>query len=235
MKHSSAIQMLRLSELIAKGSEHALERILRNPGVFKDLLEAAEMREGDNRFHGQSRWEIRKALGLSKYPAPEVFQISVDVNPSVSIEDLIGLGKYQYVSAAMQESIKNNLFARAEKSGKVKISILHFDRDIISYNSGHEMLEEVDPTTIEKEMQIINCIPFSPKYRPLNIDELLAVGSQKPEIQKKFPLVAYGLFSGQANVALDDSGPRPEHRRLVEYNFDCNAFYDFYRILAVET
>jgi len=235
MRQSSAIQMIRLSEIIAGGSEHALERLLRNPGILKDILEAAEMRDGDNRFYGEARWQIRKALSLAKYPAPEVFQVSVEVNPSIGLEELVDLGKYQNVSVGIQQVIKTKVLARAENPGKVKVSVLYFDRDIISFYSDHEMIDrEVDQTTIEVEIETLNRSQFGRRFRPLNVDELLAVGSQKPDLQKKYPLIAYGLFSNGANIALDDSGPRPDYRRLVEYDLTRNTFYEFYRILAVE-
>jgi hypothetical protein len=109
------------------------------------------------------RDEFRKLLGLS----PKTLRIVVDY--SLSLEQMIAAGKYDWSNS----DITAKRFP-LKGSGKVELEpkLFYFGRDMSSDNVIAEMDKE--------------------GFRPCTIEELLAIGEQHPELQRKFPLVALG-------------------------------------------
>ncbi len=113
-----------------------------------------------------------------------IYEILVD--HTLSLRELITLGNYDWVN----ENITEKNFPR-EGSGKVslKAELLHFGRNISSEN-------------VITEMKKLG-------YRPATIWELLAFGTQNPELQRQFPIVALGsicVLSGYRLVPLLHGG-----------------------------
>jgi hypothetical protein len=237
MKVATADQALAISYIFSKASSHALRRLLEEgEGLLLDLIEAAEKRPGDKYLAETSRWSFRESMRLPRYPSPRIFEVSVDVDPMVAPAIMLEKGDYGYVPEGLREAVINGTLNRSRNQGRVKISVLHFDRNLAAHGESG--------LTIEEEMEAINNLPVAPRYRPLTIDEVLALGAQKPELQKKFPMVAYGLFreykdhhdyDRRTNIALDKNpANKPNTRRLSEYELSQSCCYSFYRILAVE-
>lgn len=128
-----------------------------------------------NGLSGVDRDEVRKLFGLS----PKTLRIVVDY--SLSLEQMITAGKYDWSNS----DITAKRFP-LKGSGKVELEpkLFYFGRDMSSDNVIAEMDKE--------------------GFRPCTIEELLAIGEQHPELQRKFPLVALGSvaeFNGSRNVA----------------------------------
>ena len=109
------------------------------------------------------RDEFRKLLGLS----PKTLRIVVDY--SLLLEQMIAAGKYDWSNS----DITAKRFP-LKGSGKVELEpkLFYFGQDM----SSEKVIAEMD-----KE-----------GFRPCTIEELLAIGEQHPELQRKFPLVALG-------------------------------------------
>lgn len=186
--------------------------VLSQQGVTKEGLDAmietglfSDLCEASlNGLSGVDRDEVRKLYGLS----PKTLRIVVDY--SLSLEQMIAAGKYDWKNddiTAKRFPLKGN--------GKVELEpkLFYFGRDMSSDNVIAEMDKE--------------------GFRPCTIEELLAIGEQHPELQRKFPLVALGSVSeinGDHDVAYlhrDDSG------RYTNLDWFDSDWDDFDRFPAV--
>jgi hypothetical protein len=157
--------------------------VLSQQGVTKEGLDAmietglfSDLCEASlNGLSGVDRDEVRKLFGLS----PKTLRIVVDY--SLSLEQMITAGKYDWSNS----DITAKRFP-LKGSGKVELEpkLFYFGRDMSSDNVIAEMDKE--------------------GFRPCTIEELLAIGEQHPELQRKFPLVALGSVAkvnGNRHVA----------------------------------
>jgi hypothetical protein len=99
----------------------------------------------------------------------DVFRVSV--NYDLSVEEMIKAGKYD--QSSYEITSKNFPSSRTGTSEGV-IQLVRFD----GFMESKEVLRELE----DREL------------RPANLPELLALGAQHPYLQRKFPIVALGLF-----------------------------------------
>lgn len=111
-----------------------------------------------------NREKIRVALELEA--SLLVCKIVVDYN--ISLAEMIKAGRYNWVN---NDISAENFPIQREGKEVLEITLLPFNRRINSY----EAIEEMNKI-----------------YRPAILPELLAVGSQHPDFQRQFPIVALG-------------------------------------------
>ena len=107
---------------------------------------------------------FRQAIGLVPL---NVFNLTVDFNRSV--EDGIKAGKYDWKS----DGITSEHFSSQETGmAEVAVELFHFSKDM-------------ETEGVLKEME-------KKGYRPATLKELLAFGEKYPDLQRKFPIIAFG-------------------------------------------
>ena len=102
----------------------------------------------------------------------KVDTLSITVDYDKNIYSAIGEGNYDEVLY-----FGDLMYYRPQKSGKatIKVGLIHFDSDLTT----KEILDKIDKMG----------------YQPAELFELLAVGAQYPELQRKFWIVALGRTS----------------------------------------
>lgn len=186
--------------------------VLSQQGVTKEGLDAmietglfSDLCEASlNGLSGVDRDEVRKLYGLS----PKTLRIVVDYG--LSLEQMIAAGKYDW----SYSEITAKRFP-LKGIGKVELEpkLFYFGREM----SSDDVIAEMD-----KE-----------GFRPCTIEELLAIGEQHPELQRKFPLVALGSVSeinGDRDVAYLHSDGSGRYPNLVWFD---GGWDDFDRFPAV--
>lgn len=138
------------------------------------------------------------------------FNITVDY--SHSLEEMIKSGGYDYINSYI---IEKNFSLNGRGIHKFSAVIFHFENVSMS------------PDAIIVEMN-------KRGYRPAKIEELLAVGKNHPNIQRKFPIVAMGSIWKRTLVRRRVSylGGSDENRILSIYRFNV-GWRSVYRFLAV--
>lgn len=107
----------------------------------------------------------------NKVQIEEVIDITINIDYTKTINELIKDGKYNWVNSGVTAenfSISPEMTEKKEVSAK----LFHFNRDI----SSEDVISEMDKVG----------------YRPANLTELLSWGILFPELQKQFPIVALG-------------------------------------------
>lgn len=183
--------------------------VLSQQGVTKEGLDAmietglfSDLCEASlNGLSGVDRDEVRKLFGLS----PKTLRIVVDY--SLSLEQMIAAGKYDWSNS----DITAKRFP-LKGSGKVELEpkLFYFGRDMSSDNVIAEMDKE--------------------GFRPCTIEELLAIGEQHPELQRKFPLVALGSVAeidGNRSVACHGRFDSRRGLSLDWFDVDWDGVYRF--------
>lgn len=112
--------------------------------------------------------ELRKKIGklLTEVVRP-VFKVVVDY--SCSLAEMISAGHYNWTH---NDITTEHFPVQGEGKQEIEITLFHFGKTTTS----EEVLAEM-----EKQ-----------GYRPATIEELLALGASQPELQKQFPIVAFG-------------------------------------------
>lgn len=125
---------------------------------------------------GATRENFWKPLSKNEGLARRVVKLVNDrptydvvVNYNRSLAEMVNVGQYDWVNANIN---KKNFPIVGEGEHKVSVTLFHFNRYIES--------EEV-VTEMEKE-----------GYRHAKIEELLALGETRPDLQREFPIIALG-------------------------------------------
>jgi len=110
---------------------------------------------------------LRDEVKIVAKAAESVFSIVVDY--SLSLAEMVKAGKYDWVN---DDITAKHFPAKGEGKKELAIELIHFNRR----TSSEEALQEMDKQG----------------FRPATIEELLALGSAYPELQRKFPIAALG-------------------------------------------
>jgi len=97
----------------------------------------------------------------------DIYKVVVDY--AMSLPDMIAAGRYDWTN---RDITAENFPFSGEGQKKVDLELIHLNRDA----STKEVLEELDRRDL----------------RPGTIEELLALGAKYLELQKKFPIIAFG-------------------------------------------
>ncbi len=148
------------------GAVYSSESNLVELRLIQEIIQ--QVRDGRlTKDHLRSLIKHRNPFDQKTKPAHRQGGFSVNINYDLSVESLVINGKYDW----KDDNITNENFPTARK-GEVDLvlELVHFNEVLTS----EEVLEVLD------EMG----------YRPAELYELLAVGAQYPEEQKKNPIVA---------------------------------------------
>lgn len=161
------------------------------------------------------RNDIRITLGLDEWPEPTYFDVTVKVNRDLTMRKVALLTGCETQPA---EHILDRSFLGALEE-VVKVSIFHFGK-------GRQMHHD----EVTQELHAYG-------FRPVLLEELLALSAQHPQLQTRFPIAGVGCNEGIYHFWMIDcpvvSGREPRKRR-VGGNFSSNdPIYDFYRVAAV--
>lgn len=139
-------------------------------------------------------------------PAGNLYPVSVDYGRSVA--DGILAGQYDWVNVGI---VAPHFPTKKSGMHEVKIELIHFDREI----STEDALSEIDTRG----------------YRPADLHELLAFGSEHSEIQWEFPIVALGSVwqarDGNRLAPYLDRDDRVRGLDLGWVKYDWLGFYRF--------
>lgn len=177
-------------------------------GIVRDIVEGIRSRGC------LVRSQIRPALGLDKWPEPTHFDVMVRVNRKLNLRGAAWLTGCETQPA---EHIPDRSFLGALEED-VNLTIFHFGKGRQMHH--HETLEELKAYG----------------YRPVLVEELLALSAQHPHLQTKFPIAGVGCNEGKHHFWMIDcpalvKGPR---KRRVDGHFsNSGTIYDFYRVAAV--
>lgn len=100
--------------------------------------------------------------------ARNIYRVFVDC--TMSLADMITLGKYDWVNP---DITAEHFPTTGTGKKQVTVELLHFNRH---FKNGDEVLAEIDELG----------------YRPAKIEELLVLGAVQPELQRQFPIAAFG-------------------------------------------
>ncbi len=175
-------------------------------GIIPDII------AGKRRRGYFVRGEVRQALGLDEWPEPTYFDVIVKVNRSLTLRDSLIITGCEI----QPENIPDRSFAGPPEEN-VTVTIFHFGK-------GRQMEHE----EVFEELRAYG-------YRPVLVEEILALSAQKPHLQSKFPIAGVGCNQGVHLFWMIDSpvtrtGPRK--RRVGIFN-KYDTVYDFYRVAAV--
>lgn len=111
--------------------------------------------------------QMAKLIVQKESVSAEVFTVVVDY--SMSLADMIAVGRYDWTNS---DITAENFPVSGEGQKEVEVELVHLNRDA----STEEVLEELERRGL----------------RPAKIEELLALGAKYPELQKEFPIIAFG-------------------------------------------
>jgi len=160
-----------VSRTLSIGQEHELLQ----------KLEAAGLNEQDAQKVIDSRKnELAKGLValIREYDQVVEGSYPLTVNYDQSLEQMIAAGRYDWKN----DDIKPKHFpVKGEGKVNVEITFVHHNRVM----STDDVLKDLDTRGL----------------RPIKIEELLALGAAKPELQQEFPIIALGSVwqSGDVN------------------------------------
>lgn len=180
---------------------------LMESGILPDLFSSMRKRGHLDRL------PVRLALGLDQYPDPTTFEVDVNLNRTLTLRQMAALTQ---CGIQPSERVHDRSFL-GEVAEKVRLTIFHFGK-------GRQMTYD----EILEEMKAYG-------FRPVLVEELLALSAQHPKLQTKFPIAAIGCEEDdQQRFWMADqpatTGPRA---RRVDGNFKARTIYDFYRVVAV--
>ncbi len=161
------------------------------------------------------RSEVRPALGLDKWPEPAHFDVTVKVNRKLTLREAAVLTRCETQPI---EHIPDRSFL-GPREEDVCLTIFHF-------GNGRQMRHE----EILEELQAYG-------FRPVLVEELLALSAQHPYLQTKFPIAGVGCNEGTRHFWMIDypvvTGGGPKKRRVGGNFSNSGTVYDFYRVAAV--
>ena len=159
-----------VSRILSVHQEHELLMKLENAGLSKEgaqLVIDSKNNELAREMVAIVEAKFVKAISIYDNIVEAIYDIVVDYNRSLNA--MIKAGKYDWV----RDDINTKHFPlKGKGKHELKAVLLHFNRYI-----------EFDDAIAEMDRQ---------GYRPGNIEELLALGEQYPDLQKRFPIVALG-------------------------------------------
>jgi len=135
-----------------------------------------------------------------KQNAPTITTYRVTVNYALTLEQMIQAGKYDAINPDITES---NFPVNVRDNGEVKVHLVPFD-----------CIMKTDDVLVELNKQGL---------RPAELPELLALGAQYPELQRRFPIVALGSVWQDPDRIRDVPClyGRSSRRNLVLIHFHC--------------
>jgi hypothetical protein len=140
---------------------------------------------------------VRKKEVSAKEVSAKVFKVVVDY--SMSLAEMISAGRYNWTNSDINAE---SFPVSGEGKKEVELELVHLNRDA----GTEEVLEELDRQGL----------------RPAKIEELLALGAKHPELQKQFPIIAFGSVwrrpSGYRLVPFLDWGGLERLLRLYFYD-----------------
>jgi hypothetical protein len=149
---------------------------------------------------------------------PYITSYVVTVDYDCSLEEMINAGKYDWVS----DDITQEHFSHYQQQGIVEITLelIHFNRELSSI-------------AVDRQFKELG-------FRSAILQELLSLGKNYPEIQRKFPIAALGSM-----WAIQDHRPSVPSRSSVPYlsgngksrgfglSWDERVWYQDFRFLGV--
>jgi len=111
--------------------------------------------------------QLAKLIIRKKEVSAEIFKVVVDY--SLSLTEMIAAGDYDWTNS---DITAENFPVSGDGRQEVELELVHLNREA----STEEVLEELDRRGL----------------RPARIEELLALGAKHPELQKQFPIIAFG-------------------------------------------
>lgn len=141
--------------------------------------------------------KIAELIVQKRNPTTEVFRVAVDY--SMSLDEMIAAGHYDWMNS---DITAKHFPVSGGGQREVELELVHLNREA----STAYVLEELERRGL----------------RPAKIAELLALGANHPELQKQFPIIAFG------SVWRDPSGlhylpflrGRSDERDLDLYDYD---------------
>ncbi len=111
--------------------------------------------------------QMAEVIVKAWYPGKENFKVIVDYERS--LQQMIKAGNYDWVN---NNIIADHFSVKSKGKQEEVITLFHFNRTMAS----DEVLSEMDKQG----------------FRPVKIEDLLGLGENYPELQKKFPIAALG-------------------------------------------
>lgn len=155
--------------------------------IFKALTDAVLERGGDDgdieRILTSKilRANLADIICNVSQTAKNTFRVLV--NYSHTVEEMVRVGKYDRSNSNINSE---NFPTDRDGAAEVEVELVHLNRVI---SDGDEAVRELDRMG----------------YRPAELHELLALGEQRPEVQREFPIAALGsvwrFWSGDRVVA----------------------------------
>ncbi len=105
----------------------------------------------------------------SRASGPAVTPLTLDVDYTKTVEQMVEAGKYDWKNSDIGSK---NFPVKRRESGKVEVHLFHFNRAV----SSDDAIKELGRMG----------------FRPAELPELLALGAQHPEEQRKYPIIALG-------------------------------------------
>lgn len=119
----------------------------------------------DGNLDQVKRDDFRRMLGLAPLNARPTFPVSVDYRRTLA--EMISAGRYDRINS---DITAEHFPIKGEGQQPVELALFHFNRVI----SSDDAIREMDQAG----------------YRPAKIEELLALGVKRPDLQRQFPIIA---------------------------------------------
>jgi hypothetical protein len=200
-------QMAHLERMLgAVDTKRAETQNMFESGIILDMVEA------QRRVGGLRRLDVREALGLPRYPVPRVFTVKVRVKGSRTLKTLLDETGCESVC---HDGVDVNQVC-GSSNYDCEIGVFHFGKGV----------------TLTEEEALDELRAYG--YRPVKVEELLALSAHIPGLQRKFPIAGIGCTVPGGRYWMIDSPHVVSHairpRRVGLFRQDP---YDFYRIAAV--
>lgn len=207
MAQASLKQVNRLLELIVESGwtrEELQRRLIERWGLLRQIAEALD----DPRL-SEENVRAMHPLFYSKKSADPTFKVEVDYG--LTLAQMISAGRYDWTNDDINAQ---NFPIQGEGKAECELVLVHLGKVATT----DEVLAELDRRGL----------------RPAKIEELLALGATRPELQKEFPIMALGsrfvLQDGDRGFAyLDWDGSE----RGLDLHWVGNDWRGIYRFLAV--
>ena len=111
--------------------------------------------------------DLRDSIAKLLTPTGSVCSITVDY--ALTLEQMIAAGRYDWKNG---DITAKNFTVTGTGTVKLEVRLFHYGRGM----STKDVLKDIDQNG----------------YRPIKIEELLALGATKPELQREFPIIALG-------------------------------------------
>ena len=139
----------------------------------------------------------------------EIFEVVVDYN--LTLDQMVEEGKYDWKTPSLHEETFTN--CNGDGQVNVELQLVHMNK----------------PVQLKEVMAHLNEL----NLRPATLPELLAMGAQYPEVQRKFTVAALGSVWDMMNIERVAHMFEDEGRRIITLRWNGFEWLEHYRFLAV--